>query len=230
LFKVLADNARDFIVMRNAKGHYTYCSPSSVHFTGVEAGELLRTQSVERFMDTRGSRALYAMHERFHRGLPLPNKPKLINATKASGERMYMEVSGALVPDPDESKENALMLTAHDVTDLINNQKALTATTEELESARRETEQALETIQRDIELAKSMQEAILPSVFPVHPRYEAHAFMQSARQVGGDFYEFFALGDDRVGLAMADVSGKGVPAAFFMAISRTLLETAAKSG
>ena len=230
LFQVLADNARDFIVMRNAHGRYTYCSPSARHFTGVDAGELMRKQSIEDFMDTRGGRALYAIHERFHRGLPLPNKPKLIHAEKASGERMYMEVSGALVPDPEDADENALMLTAHDVTDLIRNQQALTATTEELEAARLETEAALDTIQRDIELAKSMQEAILPNVFPVHPRYEAHGFMQSARQVGGDFYEFFALGNDRVGLAMADVSGKGVPAAFFMAISRTLLETAAKSG
>ena len=230
LFQVLADNARDFIVLRNAKGRYTYCSPSSVHFTGVEAAELMRRQSIEDFMDTRGGRALYAIHERFHRGLPLPNKPKLIHTEKVNGERMYMEVTGALVPDPDETDENALMLTAHDVTDLIRNQQALTATTEQLEAAQQETERALETIQRDIELAESMQAAILPGVFPVHPRYEAHGFMESARQVGGDFYEFFALGDDRVGLAMADVSGKGVPAAFFMAISRTLLETAAKSG
>ena len=82
----------------------------------------------------------------------------------------------------------------------------------------------LVALRQELGVAARMQESILPQTYPDDPRFELHAWMTPAREVGGDFYDFFALEDDRVGIVMADVSGKGVPAAFFMMVSRTLLK------
>lgn len=91
---------------------------------------------------------------------------------------------------------------------------------------------ALETAQaqigQELELAQHMQTAILPSVWPEDSRFSGHAMMRAARQVGGDFYDFFMLDQNRLAIAIGDVSGKGVPAAFFMAICRTAMQSVAK--
>ena len=82
----------------------------------------------------------------------------------------------------------------------------------------------LVALRQELGVAARMQESILPTSFPEDSRYELHAWMTPARDVGGDFYDFFRLEDDQIGVVMADVSGKGVPAAFFMMVSRTLLK------
>ena len=82
----------------------------------------------------------------------------------------------------------------------------------------------LVAIRRELGVAARMQESILPTNFPRDPRYEIHASMTPALEVGGDFYDFFGLEDGRMGIVMADVSGKGVPAALFMMVSRTLMK------
>ena len=82
----------------------------------------------------------------------------------------------------------------------------------------------LVAIRRELGVAARMQESILPTDFPTDPRYEIHATMTPALEVGGDFYDFFKLEDGRMGIVMADVSGKGVPAALFMMVSRTLMK------
>ncbi len=82
----------------------------------------------------------------------------------------------------------------------------------------------LVAIRRELGVAARMQESILPTDFPSDPRYEIHASMTPAQDVGGDFYDFFGLEDGRTGIVMADVSGKGVPAALFMMVSRTLMK------
>ena len=82
----------------------------------------------------------------------------------------------------------------------------------------------LVALRRELGLAARMQESILPTVFPSDPRLEIHASMTPALEVGGDFYDFFPLEHGRMGVVMADVSGKGVPAALFMMVSRTLMK------
>lgn len=82
-------------------------------------------------------------------------------------------------------------------------------------------------LQQELEIARKMQLSILPHQFAANPALSLHATMQPAKEVGGDFYDFFNLDEHRVALVVADVSGKGVPAAFFMAISRTLLRAVA---
>ena len=84
----------------------------------------------------------------------------------------------------------------------------------------------LESLRNDLAIASEIQQAILPRVFPPFPedadKLEIAASMTPAKDVGGDFYDFFRIDDDHIGLVIADVSGKGIPAAIFMAVSRTL--------
>ena len=85
----------------------------------------------------------------------------------------------------------------------------------------------LAKLENELEVARRMQRSILPTNFPSGPCYKLHANMRTARAVGGDFYDFVVLEGGRVGFAVADVSGKGVPAALFMMSTRTLLKGAA---
>jgi sigma-B regulation protein RsbU (phosphoserine phosphatase) len=78
-----------------------------------------------------------------------------------------------------------------------------------------------------LELARDLQKAILPSGFPNTRHTSGAARMIPALEVGGDFYDLFELNDGRLGIVIGDVSGKGVPAAFFMAIARTLIRNVA---
>ena len=82
-------------------------------------------------------------------------------------------------------------------------------------------------IKADLSLASEVQHAILPRKFPpfadIAGVVDLYASMKPAKDVGGDFYDFFRIDDDNIGFAMADVSGKGVPAALFMTMSHTLL-------
>ena len=85
----------------------------------------------------------------------------------------------------------------------------------------------LVALQNELDLASSTQQSILPKVFPRSTDYQVFGHMEPARNVGGDFYDVIRLEDSQVGLAIADVSDKGVPAALFMMSSRTLLKGAA---
>ena len=93
--------------------------------------------------------------------------------------------------------------------------------------AREKEHSELAGIKGDLAVAREIQQAILPRVFPPFPEEAAHmdiaASMNAAKDVGGDFYDFFRIDPDRIGFTIADVSGKGVPAAIFMAVSRTLI-------
>ncbi len=85
----------------------------------------------------------------------------------------------------------------------------------------------LKKVRTELNLAKGIQADMLPSIFPAFPdRYEFDLFasMTPAKEVGGDFYDFFFIDDDHLVLVIADVSGKGVPAALFMVIAKTLIK------
>ena len=90
-----------------------------------------------------------------------------------------------------------------------------------------------ERIGAELSVAKNIQASMLPSIFPAFPEREEldiYATMTPAKEVGGDFYDFFLVDDDRLAIVMADVSGKGVPAALFMVIAKTLLKNMAQTG
>ena len=92
----------------------------------------------------------------------------------------------------------------------------------------------LESIKNDLAISGEIQQTILPRSFPPFPELtevvDIYASMTPAKDVGGDFYDFFQIDDERIGLVIADVSGKGVPASLFMAVSRTLLRATALRG
>ncbi|MBR2067132.1 MAG: SpoIIE family protein phosphatase, partial [Solobacterium sp.] len=87
--------------------------------------------------------------------------------------------------------------------------------------------------ERDLALATRIQADMLPNVFPAFPErdeFDVFASMNPAKEVGGDFYDFFFIDNKHLGIVMADVSGKGVPAALFMMIAMTLIKNNALSG
>ena len=90
-----------------------------------------------------------------------------------------------------------------------------------------------ERVKTELHTATQIQAAMLPCIFPPFPErteFDIYASMDPAREVGGDFYDFFLIDDDHLCLVMADVSGKGVPAALFMMASKIILANNAKMG
>jgi len=88
-------------------------------------------------------------------------------------------------------------------------------------------------IDAELEFARAIQHSSLPSVFPPYPgrkEFELFASMRTAKEVGGDFYDFYLIDDKTLAFLIADVSGKGIPAAMFMMQSKTLLKSCAESG
>ncbi len=88
-------------------------------------------------------------------------------------------------------------------------------------------------LHKELEVASVIQQSIVPRKFPPFPErteFEILAEMIPAKEVGGDFFDFFLLDEQRLGFAIGDVSGKGIPAALFMAVSRTLLKATALRG
>jgi phosphoserine phosphatase RsbU/P len=94
----------------------------------------------------------------------------------------------------------------------------------------KETTAAKERIESELKIAHGIQMSMVPKTFPPfpdRPEFDVFATLVPAREVGGDFYDFFFLDDDRLFFAIGDVSGKGVPAALFMAVTKTLLRATA---
>lgn len=90
-----------------------------------------------------------------------------------------------------------------------------------------------ERIGAELDMAASIQSSQLPSVFPAFPErkdFDIYASMDPAKEVGGDFYDFFLVDEDRIAMVMADVSGKGIPASLFMMISKMLIQSRVMMG
>jgi len=102
-------------------------------------------------------------------------------------------------------------------------EKVVEERTRELAEKNAALEKAQAQLKAELEVARSLQLAILPAAFPARPGCEGAARMIPATTMGGDFYDYIELPDGQIGLVIADVSGHGVPAAFFMAVARTNL-------
>lgn len=128
------------------------------------------------------------------------------------------------IPDVGSNDEVGLLAEAfnHMIASLKKHIAALTAATA-----------ARERIESELSIARDIQMGILPKVFPPYPdrpEIDLHATIKPAKEVGGDFYDFFFIDDDHLCIALGDVSGKGVPASLFMAVTRTLVKTKATQG
>jgi len=109
---------------------------------------------------------------------------------------------------------------------VTSQQQSLRQLIEELREALK-TRAAFAALQQDLAIAARIQQSVLPRAFPDHPRIKLCGRMITAKEVGGDFYDYFLIDEHRLAVVIADVSGKGVPAAFFMAIARTMLKATA---
>ncbi|MDD4019306.1 MAG: SpoIIE family protein phosphatase, partial [Kiritimatiellae bacterium] len=93
--------------------------------------------------------------------------------------------------------------------------------------------EAAARIDAELEFARAIQQSSLPNVFPPYPgrpEFDIYATMHTAKEVGGDFYDFFLIGERHLAVLIADVSGKGIPAALFMMTTKTLIQNLAESG
>ena len=90
-----------------------------------------------------------------------------------------------------------------------------------------------ERVSTELQMANRIQNSMIPNVFPPFPgrsEFDIYASMTPAREVGGDFYDFFLIDQNHLCMVMADVSGKGIPAALFMMISKVILQSCAMLG
>ncbi|HET6467196.1 MAG TPA: SpoIIE family protein phosphatase [Geminicoccaceae bacterium] len=131
--------------------------------------------------------------------------------------------------DPEGSREEMALVatTLEKLTGrVIQQHRALQELVAELREALA-AKTSLVALQQELEIARTIQSSVLPPPPPPHSRFAVLGSMQPAEEIGGDFYDFFQPDENHLAIAIADVSGKGVPAAFFMAISRTLLRATA---
>ena len=115
--------------------------------------------------------------------------------------------------DEVETLSNSIKQMEQDINTYITNLTAVTA--------------EKERIGAELDVATHIQSSMLPSIFPAFTdrmEFDIHATMDPAKEVGGDFYDFFMVDDNHLAIVMADVSGKGVPAALFMVIGKTLIK------
>ena len=135
-----------------------------------------------------------------------------------------------------QRKAHFAALDIHTGDELENLSRVMTAMEADLadsEQSIRQITAEKERAKTEMGLARRIQGSMLPHVFPPFPdrrEFDIYAIMDPAREVGGDFYDFFLIDDDHLGLVMADVSGKGVPAALFMMISKVIIQSCAMLG
>lgn len=139
--------------------------------------------------------------------------------------RQHTEVTSAIsrldirTGDEIQSLAEAIQTMEQEINAYIDNLTAVTA--------------EKERIGAELDVARNIQASMLPRIFPPfpeRPELDLYATMTPAKEVGGDFYDFFLVDEDCLAMVMADVSGKGVPAALFMVIAKTLLKNAAQTG
>ncbi len=121
--------------------------------------------------------------------------------------------------DEIENLSEAIKTMERDINQYIKNLTAVTA--------------EKERISAELNVATQIQASMLPCIFPAFPEreeFDIYATMQPAKEVGGDFYDFFLVDNNHLAVVMADVSGKGVPAALFMVIAKTLIKNQTQTG
>lgn len=185
------------------------------------AGEVLRSGRPLRVDDVHADSRFYSGADEKSRtttrnliAAPLRSEQGTIGVIQAVNRRGSAE-TGVAFSDEDLAFLEAL---SGSVAVAIDNARAM------------EERSALRALRREVEIASEIQQSILPRTFPAFPGrddFDLHAEMIPARDVGGDFYDFFLLSPSQLGVVIADVSGKGIPAAIFMAVSRTLMRATA---
>ena len=137
----------------------------------------------------------------------------------SSGAKNDHSLDGIRTGDEMEELARAVNLMEDDLVAYIEDIRAITA--------------EKERIGTELELAKRIQMSQLPMLFPAFPErdeFDIYAFTKPAKEVGGDFYDFFFVDDDHFGMMIADVAGKGIPASLIMMVSKALIKSRLKGG
>ena len=198
---------------------------TSVHLPLGDNDEIGRiADAIARFRATAQELlAARALRERVRRRQERLLRARLEQLATATGQPFALEGSAS-----DEEQLRQLTGVMNELSGrLIDQHQRLTDMVQELREAL-VTKTRLAGLEQELQIAAQVQLSILPHRPPRDARVELHCQIVPAREVGGDFYDYFLIDRDHLGFVIADVSGKGVPAALFMTIARTLLKATAQ--
>ena len=157
---------------------------------------------------------------------------KPILSIEKSSEAFVKQIHDNVAPE-DLIYENVRISSGKELNLLADNVKSLADSVASYMSNLKTVTAEKERISAELNMAAAIQQSVLPHKFPPFPdrkEFELFASMTPAREVGGDFYDFFLIDEDHLGIVMADVSGKGVPAALFMMVSKVIIQSCAMLG
>ncbi|MBO7093518.1 MAG: SpoIIE family protein phosphatase, partial [Spirochaetia bacterium] len=139
--------------------------------------------------------------------------------------RKIQKVNGALAQITGGNLDEVVNVRSNSEFDALSNDINMT-----VETLKRYIAEAAARIDKELDFARIIQMSVLPSIFPPFPDHkelDIFASMNAAKEVGGDFYDFYLVDDSKLAFIIADVSGKGIPAAMFMMTSKTLIKSLA---
>lgn len=143
----------------------------------------------------------------------------LTNLTEATNR-----ISGGAL---EQRVDSPYFLFKDEITDLSENFNRMTERLQEMYTTQEQRVREQERVEHELRVARRIQQLLLPKEMPMLQGWQMSAFYQPARAVGGDFYDYLALPDQRIGIAIGDVTDKGMPAALVMATTRSTLRAAA---